>query len=155
MQTLDRTLTQIGYDARYDTNWNQISKATEESTGGYCSYPGCWQRGCEAHHVAYRDEDGAIAGREKPGVHVFWLCNKHHSVKDRNGAHHPSNWNSGILPPPTLDAQNTAEYYLKLRKGFKEKQQWVQRMKKEDPYYKFITRKNGFRRTQKTSRRKR
>jgi hypothetical protein len=140
-----------GYDDRYADNWKQKSRETEEATGGYCCFPDCWAKGKAAHHAAYRDADGVVAGREIPGVHTFWLCNVHDSIRNPNGAHNPKNWDKGALPPPTLDAGNTPAYYLKLREGFKQKRDWVTRAKENDPNYKFQTRRNGFKKRRRSA----
>jgi hypothetical protein len=81
----------------------------------------------EAHHAVYRDKEGPIAGREIPGIHCFGICRWHHTDRHKDAAHSPKNWNSGLTPPPTLDACNTPEYWLLLRQGWLEKKAYVKR----------------------------
>ncbi|MBD2771122.1 hypothetical protein [Iningainema tapete] len=64
----------------------------------------------------YSDSEGAIAGREVPGIHVFPLCDRHHKI-----AHLKRYWRKGRTPPPTLDSRNTPEFYETLQQGWREK----------------------------------
>lgn len=101
------------YAARYAPNWGEISLACRKATRRLCCYPDCKKKAIEAHHAVYKDAQGAIAGREVPGVHVFGLCLRHHKE-----AHLPRHWKKDKKPPPKLDSANTIDFYLKLRKGF-------------------------------------
>jgi hypothetical protein len=107
------------YNIRYAENWGEISRKARSLTKGLCCYPGCQQRASAVHHALYRDNRGAIAGREKPGIHVFGLCDYHHS-KEAGCAHHPKNWKHDSKDP-VLGNQNTSRFYLRLREGWKEK----------------------------------
>lgn len=106
------------YAARYADNWSEISKKCKDATRGRCCFPGCTKKANESHHAVYRDAQGAIAGRELPGIHVFAQCKVHHSRLNKDGAHNRRNWIKGTKKEHYLDARQTVEYYQKLRKGF-------------------------------------
>ena len=111
---------------RYARYWCWTSKLTKQITGGLCCYPGCENRTTETHHAAYLEKDERdrlipTKGREIPGVHVFGLCDRHHSRFVFEGAHHPINWTKGIVPPDYLDALQKPHFYCLLVEGFKEK----------------------------------
>lgn len=108
------------YNDRYSDNWLSISHRTRRLTKGKCCFPGCQEKASETHHAVYWDNEGAIAGREIPGVHVFPLCNYHHATDHREGAHHSNNWHKDSRNP-VLKNRNTPQYYLKLRTGWLEK----------------------------------
>lgn len=112
------------YDTRYGDNWSEVSRRAKELIQWRCSYPGCNEQCSETHHAIYADLDGAIAGREIPGVHIFPLCDRHHSADDLSGAHHWRNYRKSNKNP-VLENHNTLEYYLKLRQGWSEKR-WRQ-----------------------------
>lgn len=107
------------YSDRYADNWPALSKKAKQLTGELCCYPGCINPATEVHHALYCDKQGAIAGREIAGVHIFPLCDRHHS-KERDGAHHWRNWRKD-RNQPELGNKNTPKYYLLLRQGWMEK----------------------------------
>lgn len=109
------------YELRYGKNWQQINHWARDLCGNRCCYPSCTQAVTEVHHAVYRDDEGSIFDREVPGVHVFPLCDKHHSRRHPEGAHHWRNWRQGKEPPPALDAHQMPKYYLLLRQGWLEK----------------------------------
>lgn len=102
------------YTIRYANNWAEISRQAKQMTDGKCCL--CSELATETHHVLYKDKEGAIAGREIPGVHVFPLCDKHHS-SELGGAHHRSNWRKDKLHPE-LGNKNSPSFYLRLRQGW-------------------------------------
>jgi len=111
---------------RYARYWCWISGLAKRVTGGLCCYPGCEYKATETHHAAYLEKDDRdrlipTKGREIPGVHVFGLCDRHHSKFKLDGAHHPNNWKRGTIAPDYLDAIQEPEFYKKLVEGFKEK----------------------------------
>ena len=103
------------YSIRYAANWTEISAQAKRMTNGSCCYPNCDNPATETHHVLYKDKQGAIAGREQPGVHVFGLCEEHHQL-----AHSPRNWRKDYRCPE-LGNKNTPKFYLLLRQGWLEK----------------------------------
>lgn len=100
------------YENRYGENWTIVSQKTRRKTGHRCCFPGCEDRATETHHSIYQDKDGAIKGREIPGVHVFPLCDRHHKV-----AHQKRNWLKSKTDPE-LNNRNTPEFYRLLRQGW-------------------------------------
>lgn len=111
---------------RYSPYWKWVSKLAKVVTGGLCSYPSCMRAARQTHHAAYLAMDvwgdlRPIRGTEKPGIHVFPLCLRHHSKFSLDGAHHPRNWVRGVIEPDRLDACQKPKYYLLLVQGFKEK----------------------------------
>lgn len=130
-RSLARQITGLEYEspytARYASNWSSTARRIKKMTGGYCSFLGCWRKAKEVHHTVYRDKSGKpIAGKETE-FECYPLCEWHHGDRHKDAAHHPLNWNKGILPPPTLDARNTTDYWLLLRQGWLEKTAWVER----------------------------
>lgn len=104
------------YDIRYAENWPEISRLAKRLTGGICCYPSCTRKAIETHHALYHDLDGnSIAGRERPGLEIFPLCQRHHEL-----AHFPKYWRKDSKNP-VLNNQNTPEFYRLLRQGWKEK----------------------------------
>ena len=119
---------------RYAPYWKWVSKLAKVVTGGLCSYPKCTRAARQTHHAAYLAKDvwgdlRPIRGTEKPGIHVFPLCLRHHSKFCLDGAHHPSNWVRGVIEPDRLDACQKPKYYLLLVQGFKEKSAIAQNRK--------------------------
>lgn len=124
-------MTQLATEKRYSKQktqkrrtWQEISIEAKSLTGWKCCYPGCQHKASATHHACYQDKNGAIEGREIPGVHVFPLCDSHHDDRENpESAHHPANWYSGMLSGARLDARNRIEYYKLLVKGWDEKTQ--------------------------------
>lgn len=115
------------YD-RYSNYWDWTCNLTRAIQGGLCAYPGCDRSIYQVHHAVYQEYDEfkrlvPIKGRERPGVHCFGLCKFHHSKQHRLGAHHPINWEKGVIPPDRLDAKQKPGFYRKLLEGFKEKRE--------------------------------
>lgn len=57
--------------------WSEISVEARRATNHKC----CWcitGTATATHHAMYVDEQGAIAGRENPGMHVFPVCDDCH-----------------------------------------------------------------------------
>jgi len=106
---------QPDYGSRYAENWGTISRFTKDTIGGTCCYPGCPESSTETHHALYKDKEGAIAGREIPGIHVFPLCDQHHKL-----AHNRRHWRKDPYKPE-LGNKNTPSFYLLLRKGWQDK----------------------------------
>jgi len=103
---------------RYASNWPEIRREAHYQTSSRCCY--CYLQGREprqsrcVHHVRYKDELGAIAGREVPGVDVFPVCPDCHDL-----LHEPSRWltaNQGLKQ--VLDNRNFASVQRELRDGF-------------------------------------
>lgn len=71
------------YKRRYAANWQSIAHQARKATKNRCC--NCLIREVdEVHHAYYQDEEGAIAGREVPGVSVFPLCNPCHDRMHRS-----------------------------------------------------------------------
>lgn len=117
------------YAQRYDDslfptygNWENFSR---KMLGIFtvCCFPGCGRQANNLHHAAYQTSLGVPIGENGiMGIHYFVLCRKHHN-EDRNDptcAHHPDNWDQGMLPPPRLDAIQRPKYYIMLRNEFKQ-----------------------------------
>jgi hypothetical protein len=103
----------IDYGIRYADNWREVSRKAKEMAGWKCVL--CEEKAVETHHALYKDKQGAIAGREIPGVHIFPLCESCHSH-----AHRRRNWRRNIRSPE-LGNKNTPAYWRLLRKGWLEK----------------------------------
>lgn len=108
---------EVDYSIRYAKNWSSISLQCKQLTKFKCCYPGCHSKCVETHHSLYYDKQGAIAGRELPGIHVFPLCDTHHKL-----AHKKSNWITN-KSNPELGNKNTSGFYLVLRNGWLERRQ--------------------------------
>ena len=101
------------FEVRYAPNWPDISRLARRLTGDRCIL--CGDGATETHHALYGDDQGAIAGREIPGVHVFPLCANCH--QGDGGAHAPINWYRDMGDPVRGNHQAPA-YYRKLRAGW-------------------------------------
>ncbi len=132
------------YEKRYAGEWRQIQLQVKNLVNGFCCFPNCKRRGYQAHHVAYKDDegplvfeqDGILINRAIPGIHAFWLCQIHHSKGHKDGAHHPRNYRQYKINP-VENNHNTAEYYLLLRQGWtnliKEKQNATSKIQSPQP----------------------
>lgn len=98
----------MNYDDRYAPNWPETSRLTRTICPN-CIL--CGQPAEESHHVAYRDRQGLVAGREIPGVHVFPLCHTCHMGE--GGAHSTTNWHHESNAE--RDNHQSPAYYRKLR----------------------------------------
>lgn len=118
----DKSLTN-DYSVRYASNWSAKSRECRALTGGICCYPGCNEPATESHHALYFDKEGAIAGREVSGVHIFPGCDEHVAMKCCSLPDNAHNWRNWIRPKkdPVMGNRNTANYYKKLRQGWLEK----------------------------------
>ena len=119
---------------RYAQYWSWTAKLTRSIQGGLCAYPGCDRKIWQVHHAVYQEYDEfknlvPIRGREKPGIHAFGVCKCHHSKFNPLGAHHPLNWEKGVVEPDLLDAKQKPEYYQKLLAGFKEKREIAEKQR--------------------------
>ncbi len=101
------------FDDRYGPNWPAISRLARSLTDHQCVL--CRSPATETHHALYADRDGAIQGREIPGVHVFPLCPECHQAD--GGAHDPTNWH-GDRHNPVLGNHQRPSYYKRLRSGW-------------------------------------
>lgn len=110
------------YEIRYARNWKEISQFTRQLTHHRCVL--CGQRSTLTHHALYRDKQGAIAGREIPGIHIFPLCDRCHS-KNYGCAHHCFNWRKDPNYPE-LGNKNTPQFYEQLRQGW-HRYRWEER----------------------------
>ncbi|MGB3205203.1 MAG: hypothetical protein WBB28_09460 [Crinalium sp.] len=113
------------YTIRYAANWSELARQAKRLTAGKCCL--CDEPATEVHHALYKDKEGAIAGREIPGVHVFPLCDRHHS-NEPGGAHHRSNWRRDKYRPE-LGNKNTPSFYTKLRQGWLQRQHLIDEIK--------------------------
>lgn len=100
----------MSFEDRYAENWRKASYEAKKLTNFKCVL--CASNCTETHHALYRDKRGMIAGREIPGVHIFPLCDRCHSV-----AHSSKNWRRDPVCPE-LGNRNTPDFYRKLRFGW-------------------------------------
>lgn len=103
-------------------NWDNFSKKML-AIFPVCCFPGCGRQANNLHHAAYQDSLGVQIGENGIlGIHYFPLCRRHHNDDrtDIECAHHPDNWDQGLLPPPRLDAIQRPRYYIMLRNEFKQ-----------------------------------
>ena len=102
------------FEQRYDNeHWMGIKKLAHATTGKRCC---CCLAECseEIHHVRYSDEQGAIAGREVPGIDVFPICERcHDSI-----AHAKEHWIRSSHRPD-LNNRNTDEFVSFLKVNWK------------------------------------
>lgn len=117
------------YSGRYPDppTWNLISKEVR-SRCPFCCYPECTKLATQVHHVIYLDEQNRpltyiqlndvdwLIGRI-----LFSLCDYHHGRDNDDQVHHPDNWYSGELPPPTLDSFQYPAMHKMLMKGYEQK----------------------------------
>lgn len=95
------------YDSRYASNWGSIASFTKRLTQGKCVL--CHKPATEVHHARYCDDKGyAIAGREKPLIDAFPLCDDHHDE-----AHLAENWYQDKENPVLLN-RNYPHYNQRL-----------------------------------------
>lgn len=98
---------QHDYESRYAPNWGVTATKTKKLTNGKCCL--CHKPATEVHHARYCDDKGyAIAGREKPLIDVFPLCDEHHDE-----AHLSENWYQDKENPVLLN-RNYPHYYQRL-----------------------------------------
>jgi hypothetical protein len=102
--------TEPDWSKRYAENWPSISRETRRLTKGRCCL--CLKKATCVHHCRYRDRQGAIAGREKPGRDVVPLCGRCHKI-----AHSKENW-IRVKGDRLIGHHNTSKFAAKLRKGF-------------------------------------
>lgn len=103
--------TQVFSELRYAPNWPDIAHNARARAKHKC----CWclvAKSAEVHHAMYVDSEGAIAGREKPGTHVFPLCKECH-----NELHTKARWITHPDFPIWLN-RSTDDTILKLRIGW-------------------------------------
>jgi hypothetical protein len=100
------------FQDRYAKNWMLIQRQTMTITNRKCCY--CLNRQAdEVHHVQYVDFFGAIAGREKPGIHVFPLCNACHYGVAHSRKYWVKDW-----AHPVFGNHNKTELVRVLRRGY-------------------------------------
>jgi hypothetical protein len=102
------TAKEINFEKRYAKNWTtEFRRSVHQSVGGICIH--CKrEKSAEIHHSHYKDRRGAIAGREKPGVDLFPLCQKCHGK-----AHSSANWIKDKADP-VLGNRNTDQFLNQL-----------------------------------------
>lgn len=101
------------FDGRYDGEmWPLILPIAHRGTGGICACC-CAAQSKEVHHLRYKDEHGAIAGREVPGVDVVPVCLDCHIPI----CHDPENWITDKRNPK-LNNRNTPEFAKFLRDNY-------------------------------------
>ncbi|WP_375495308.1 hypothetical protein [uncultured Nostoc sp.] len=108
------------YSIRYADNWTEISRECKRLNDYKCCYLGCCRKAVETHHALYFDKQGAIAGREIAGVHIFPLCDQHHDEAHSkiNWVRYPKGLPQASHSNPVLSNRNTTRFYLKLRQGW-------------------------------------
>lgn len=112
------------WEQRYLKHWPALANFTKELCGGLCCFPGCNSEGSEVHHAFYLGENGS-AIRLVPGVHLFYLCDRHHNNRTYHlCAHNWRNWQPAEKPPGWT-AHQKPEYYKLLIRGWKEKRRLV------------------------------
>lgn len=103
------------FPRRYAANWRQIRQQTLQLTGDRCCL--CAAKAKEVHHVRYGLWDGkryrSIAGKERPLIDVFPLCNSCHTL-----AHAPHHWVWDKVNPE-LGNHNRPEFVQYLQAGLK------------------------------------
>lgn len=119
------------YEIRYLKHWPALASFTRELCGGLCCFPGCQQAGTEVHHAFYLGED-ASAICLTPGVELFYLCDQHHNARTRpDCAHNWRNWKAA-KKPPGWSAQQKANYYKLLMRGWQEKRSLVLQLRNDE-----------------------
>lgn len=106
------------WSERYGDNWQKLAHLTKKLTDHHCVICRRPHHYLEAHHALYRDKDGFIVGREKPGVHIFPLCKTCHQL-----AHNQIYWIKDHLNP-LQNNRNTHRFYLQLRRGWQQLKQY-------------------------------
>lgn len=96
------------YSIRYASNWGDIANFTKKLTNGKCVC--CNNPATEVHHARYAESGMPLAGKEKPLIDVFPLCDGHHSE-----AHQKQNWVHDF-ENPVHGNHNTPEYHQHLLK---------------------------------------
>lgn len=103
----------LNFEKRYAQNWTtDFRRGIHQSVGGVCIH--CKkEKSKEIHHAHYKDRRGAIAGREKPGVDLFPLCQKCHGI-----AHSKGNWIKDKTDP-VLGNRNADKFLNQLEDNWK------------------------------------
>jgi hypothetical protein len=106
-------MTKSKYQKRYHPHrYPPIVRFAHLSIGGIC----CWclaKPSEEIHHVRYKDQYGAIAGREIPGVDIFPVCIKCHDSE----CHSKENWVIAKVKPE-LNNHSTEDAVERLKIGY-------------------------------------
>lgn len=99
----------LAFEKRYSKNWTtDFRREIHRSVGGVCVHCKV-EKSAEIHHAHYRDRNGAIAGKEKPGIDLFPLCQKCHGK-----AHNTENWVKDKADP-VLGNRNTDKFLSQLK----------------------------------------
>jgi hypothetical protein len=99
------------WEVRYALNYKRVAGLAHIAVKNKCC--NCLRKKSkQVHHVMYQDKDGAIAGRELPGVHIFPLC-----VDCHKRAHLRDVWIRN-RQNPVLGHRNTDEFIRKLKVGY-------------------------------------